>query len=416
MKRWLAVVLAVLFAVSTFGALAEEVQISGAQGLNLDQEVSQGELACAIDGDLVVDGGPEAEETGASANAGDVAIDAKHFPEAGFREYVAATFDKDGNGILSAAEIKAAKEIRIGYEEAGCTPVSCKNLKGVEYLVYLTELTCMGCGLTKLDVSKNTRLIYLNCCDNKLSSLNVSKNTKLLEMSCDNNRLTKLDVSKNTKLFGLYVPYNKLSKLDVSKNTKLLGLGCAGNKLKTLDLSKNKVLNWLDCGGNQLTKLDVSRNTKLAYLVCSENKLSTLDVSKNTKLTFLVCSKNKLSALDVGKNVKLETLGLSQNKVKKLDVTRNTRLVFIDCFDNPLNKLDLSNNKKMNMLYAFYTNIKSIDIKNCPGLKNRLKLDSRTQDGVIMWGSMEDGNFVDYLDIDVDTKLTAGSKVLYAGA
>ena len=392
MKRWLAAALAVLFAIAAFGALAEEVELPDGQGLDLTQEVSKGELVCALDGDLLADEGPAAGDAEAAANAGGVAIDAKHFPEKGFRKYVAATFDKDGNGTLSAAEIKAAKKIEIGYENEDCTPVSCKNLKGVEYLVYLTELTCKGCGLTSLNLSKNTRLTYLNCCDNKLTSLNLSKNTKLVEVSCDNNKLTKLDLSKNTKLTGLYVPFNKISNLNVSKNTKLIGLICNDNKLTTLDVSKNKALVWLECSGNELTKLNVS---------------------KNTKLTYLICSRNNLSAVNVSKNVRLETLGVSQNMLKNLDVTHNTRLVFLDCFDNPLQTLDLSKNKKMNMLYAFYTDIKSIDIKNCPNLRSKLKMDSRTEDGVIMWGCEEDGIFVDYLDINVETTLTSGSKVLY---
>ena len=45
---------------------------------------------------------------------------------------------------------------------------------------------------------------------------------KLTSLEFEDNNLTKLDVSKNTKLESLVCCYNKLTKLDVSKNKKLI--------------------------------------------------------------------------------------------------------------------------------------------------------------------------------------------------
>jgi hypothetical protein len=101
--------------------------------------------------------------------------------------------------------------------------------------------------------------------------------------------------------------------------------------------------------------------------------------------------------------------------LKNLNVSKNVNLTCLSCFDNPLKALDLSKNRKLDTLYAFYTDIETIDIGNCPLLQKRLKLDHKTQDDVIMWGRDEEDGYKDYLDIDVDTRLTAGKKVLYPG-
>ena len=128
----------------------------------------------------------------------------------------------------------------------------------------ITELDCMGCNLTSLDVSKNTELRVL---------------------WCNGNQLTNLDVSKNTALTELYCYRNHLSSLDVSKNTALTWLNCYGNQLSSLDISKNTLLRRLDCYENQITSLDFSKNTALNWLICSDNQLT--DVALNALFSTL---------------------------------------------------------------------------------------------------------------------------------
>jgi Leucine-rich repeat (LRR) protein len=208
--------------------------------------------------------------------AEEVTIDETNFPNKKFRSYVKEEFDTDGNGVLSSEEISAVDEINVNYE-------GISNLQGIEYFTNITKLQCIDNKLTKLDVSKNTKLKELYCGRNKLTKLDVSGATKLTYLDCYNNKLTKLNVSKNTKLKELYCDSNKLTKLDVTKNTKLEVLACGSNKLTKLDVSKNTKLKELGCRSNKLTKLNVSKNTKLYVLSC--DKTVKVTKGKNSELT-----------------------------------------------------------------------------------------------------------------------------------
>ena len=152
----------------------------------------------------------------------------------------------------------------------------------------LVNLRWSSCGLTGAwNFSGLKNLAMLNCDMNKLSKLDVSKCTKLENLNCSDNKLSKLDVSKCTKLRYLTVNTNKLSKLDVSKCTKLTNLYCCMNQLSKLDVSKCTELTDLVCYQNQLSKLDVSKCTKLRYLACFDNKLKKVTVSKKAKDLFV---------------------------------------------------------------------------------------------------------------------------------
>lgn len=198
---------------------------------------------------------------------GDVPIDPAHFPDDHFIAYVELRCDKDGDGTLSQAELDGVTELYVAY-------ANIKDLTGIELFPYLEKLDCKNNNLTRLDVSKNTKLTKLYCEFNQLTSLDLSKNTALTELNCQVNQLTSLDLSKNTALTKLDCALNPLTSLDVSNNTALTYLDCNYNQLTSLDLSKNTALTKLGCHDNQLTSLDLSKNTELDTLDCSGNKLS----------------------------------------------------------------------------------------------------------------------------------------------
>lgn len=118
-----------------------------------------------------------ASATGVKA-AGNVAVDAKNFPDKAFRIYISEYVDTDKNGALSKTEIAKATYIDLMYMDI-------KNLKGIQYFTNLEELICNGNKLTKLDVSKNIKLTMLNCTGNQLTKLDLSKNKKLRYLYCD---------------------------------------------------------------------------------------------------------------------------------------------------------------------------------------------------------------------------------------
>lgn len=196
---------------------------------------------------------------------GGIPIDSTHFPDDHFIAYVELRCDKDGDGTLSQAELDGVTELYVAY-------ANIKDLTGIELFPNLEKLDCKNNNLTRLDVSKNTKLTKLYCEFNQLTSLDLSKNTALTELNCQVNQLTSLDLSKNTALTKLDCALNPLTSLDVSNNTALTYLDCNYNQLTSLDLSKNTALTKLGCHDNQLTSLDLSKNTALDTLDCSGNK------------------------------------------------------------------------------------------------------------------------------------------------
>ena len=174
---------------------------------------------------------------------GGIPIDPAHFPDENFRDRVAFYCDKDHDDTLSQDELNRVTELYVDH-------ANIKDLTGIELFPNLDKLDCKYNNLTRLDVSKNTKLTKLYCESNQLTGLDLSKNTALTELDCALNQLTGLDLSKNTALTELNCQDNQLTSLDLSKNTALTKLYCALNQLTSLDLSKNTALTILGCSGN----------------------------------------------------------------------------------------------------------------------------------------------------------------------
>ena len=126
--------------------------------------------------------------------AGDILIDAKHFPDTRFRDQVSlqnSMNDVNGgsgcNFALRAQDIAKITSLNLGYSSTG-------NLKGIEYLTALRNLDCSNRNLVSLDVSKNVNLQTLNCANNKLTSLKLGSNKNLTTLDCSYNALKTLDI------------------------------------------------------------------------------------------------------------------------------------------------------------------------------------------------------------------------------
>ena len=174
-----------------------------------------------------------------------VPIDADHFPDEAFRNYLlnanryleTTKIDENGDHKLSEVERNAVDTIKVtdGYNGQKLT-----SLQGIEFF---------------------PNLLYLYCDENNLTSLNVSKNKKLKELYCDENNLNSLDVSQNTALEDLICSQNNLTSLDVGNNAALINLVCWKNQLTSLDVSNNPELKFLNCNQNQLTSLNVEKTS-----------------------------------------------------------------------------------------------------------------------------------------------------------
>ena len=153
---------------------------------------------------------------------GGIPIDSTHFPDDNFIAYVELYCDKDHDSTLSQGELNGVTELYVAHAYI-------KDLTGIELFPNLDKLDCKYNNLTRLDVSKNTKLTKLYCEFNQLTGLDLSKNTALTELNCQVNQLTSLDLSKNTALTILGCHDNQLTSLDLSKNTALDTLDCSGN-------------------------------------------------------------------------------------------------------------------------------------------------------------------------------------------
>lgn len=178
--------------------------------------------------------------------AGGIKIDETNFPDEKFRKYVGnPEIDTDQNGNLTDEEI-AAVTLMSGLDQG------ISSLEGLEFFTELLFLDASNTTLTKLDVSKNTKLNNLMCDGTQLSQIDLSQNKELNYLSLNDNQLTSLNVSKNEKLIYLMCSNNRLTSLDVSKNPSLTNLKCGGNQLTTLNVSNSKGLNILECAGNAI--------------------------------------------------------------------------------------------------------------------------------------------------------------------
>lgn len=286
------------------------------------------------------------------------------FEDANFKAYMVSRHDYDNDGEISYEEALYVTKIEVNTDNIS-------SIAGIEYMPNLQHLTCRGslkynnstkvydivCGVLKsLDISKNTKLSYLDASYNKLTSLDVRNNIELTTLNCTSNNLSSLDVSNNQKLQDFSCGGNNLSTLDVKNNLELTSLGCALNKLNLLDLKNNKELTWISCNGNNLSYLDFSNNPKLRILYCDNNNLSSLDFRSNPELYWLCCGGNDLTSLNLKNNPKLLYVVCDFNNISLLDVSNCPKLQRLLCNYNNLTSLDVSNIMDLQELYCFSNN------------------------------------------------------------
>ncbi len=250
------------------------------------------------------------------AAAGGIPIDAEHFPDDAFRNYVAAELDPNGDGWLTLAEQQAVEEIE-------CVNMGIASLAGIEYFPNLDSLTCSENTLTALNLSGNPLITWLDCGFNEeLTALDLSSLPALDVLYCSGClSLTALDLSHNPVLTELDCRECALNVLNLSANSLLWYLDCSCNILTELELNDLPALRSLMCNDNSLEALNIGDNPELYYIDCFGNALSVLDLSHNPSLTYTDCSGNGLTALTLGELPLLRELYCHENSLTRLDLT-----------------------------------------------------------------------------------------------
>ena len=213
--------------------------------------------------------------------AGEIPVDAKHFPDQALRTYVTDYCDTNKDNKLSAAECEAVQCIDLF--EMKITKVA--DMTGIEHFTNLHELIACNNQIATLDLSGMTKLEKLDVSGcGKLQSLKLAGCSALTQLDASSCALTALDLTGCSALKTVACSYNALTALDVSTAEKLTTLECSANRLTALDLSGHKELKVLTCSLNALTKLDLTGCTALESLDCSDNALAALDLSGCTAL------------------------------------------------------------------------------------------------------------------------------------
>ncbi len=261
-----------------------------------------------------------------------VAITKTTFPDKNFRAFVIDNYDVDPHDeYLSSTEIKKVKNMT-------CENNGYRTLQGIEYFTNLRQLVIWRNQLTELDLSKNTKLTYIDIGKNPIESIDFSSLENLNSLSLNGISLKTLNLSKNTNLQNLaIVDLPNLTKVQLD-NSNLMLLFINDLKLSGLDLSKCTSLETLSISGCGLKSLDLSNNDGLAYLYCRDNMLSELDLKMCSNLADLDCSKNQITSLDLTNCSEIRKLCCEDNLLMDLDLSHCTKLENVTCQHNYLEK------------------------------------------------------------------------------
>ncbi|MCE4565062.1 T9SS type A sorting domain-containing protein [Maribellus sp. CM-23] len=290
------------------------------------------------------------------------------------------------------------------------------NLEGIEDFIALEELYCQSNNIKELNLTNNSKLLYVDCSRNQLASLNVTNNKSLMRLTCNENALTELDLTQNLELEHLICYYNNIVTLNLESNSKLLMLQCFNNNLSELNI-KN---------GNNLEMSNYSNSSMMAYenpnLKCIQvddaitaNSFKSWYKGEGTiysencqailsKMTYVpddnfeqalidlgydfgelddsVATTNiiTITSLDIsGKQIadlegiqdfsSLEELFCYSNLLTNLDINSNTSLKLLSCYSNMLEYLNVDTNINLVTLSCYDNQIDSIDVSKNLQLK-----------------------------------------------
>ena len=349
---------------------------------------------------------------------GDVAIDAAHFPDDVFRQYVKSTFDTDNDDILDNDE--AYQDIDIDVSNMGIA-----DLTGLGYFHSLKTLKCNDNQLTQLDLSFFSYFLKkVECYHNQLSQEAMdatlqgllktgTKDEHAMFVAYDNASSSERNArpsdeavnDANKKLWDVWA-YNGNSYTAVSPTaldidaanfpdqafrtyisekidkdndgklscdertavryinvnnkgiTDLTGIACFENLI------------WLYCELNLLNTLDLTANTKLQELRCSASQLTSLQIASESPLQILSCASNLLTELNVRDFTGLTELDCSRNLLTRLDVSQNTLLKRLECDYNNLGLLIVRNNTDLETLSCDHNEISELTLSKCTKLKH----------------------------------------------
>ncbi len=242
-----------------------------------------------------------------------------------------------GDGIV---KVYGNSDVWYANLSGGLVPTALSS----EKLTKIVQLWISGAEVEELDLKDLAVLKQFNFTQGSVTSVNLADNPELTSLTINNNTSSKFE--------------SKLASLDVSKNTKLTYLNVAGASaekpglLTTLDLSNNPELTNFYAQYNKLTSVKFADGAKLTFLNVQNNELAEMDLSGVESVKDIYASDNKLTAIDLSKLTAKATLNLFNNELTELTVpvdaktidAKNNKIAKV-AIKNVTSKLALENNK-----------------------------------------------------------------------
>ena len=97
---------------------------------------------------------------------------------------------------------------------------SITDITGIEEFKNLERLNLFNNSISNVDLSANTKLIFLNLTFNSIGEIDLSSNNDLVSLSLSNTSISEINVSNLNDLELLNVNSANLSTIDVSNNNK----------------------------------------------------------------------------------------------------------------------------------------------------------------------------------------------------
>jgi hypothetical protein len=188
------------------------------------------------------------------------------------------------------------------------------DLTGIEGFVNITYLSAVGQEIEQVDLSANTQLDTLFLSANYLTRIDISNNPNLIFVDMQSNELSSITgLDKLIHLKSLNLSWNNFETINI-QNESVEVLLITHNLLESINTGDASNLKNVLMISNQLTAVDFSSNTLLETLVISDNQLQDINLANNNKLTHLYISSNALTGLDVSNNQELIDLRVDRNQ------------------------------------------------------------------------------------------------------
>lgn len=171
-------------------------------------------------------------------------------------------------------------------------------------------------GTKEIILGENKNIETININHTLLEEIDLTGCPSLIELTCEKTKISKLDLSKNTKLLKLYCG-------------EYGGYNYIKGEIKELILKNANQLRYIDCKGNKLDNIDFSDCKSLISLDTRENNLKSLDLSNSPDIKALytdncmgyVKLNSKAYLSDINQRLPIQTISVPVDKgVKEIDL------------------------------------------------------------------------------------------------